>query len=68
MNPHRVQKSGALRTASGADAEAKYQDQLIFHLQTPCIQSPEKEFLHLMSFPVLLGELKLFYLGVYSWL
>lgn len=28
MNPRRVQKSGALRTASGADAEAKYQDQL----------------------------------------
>lgn len=64
MNPQRVQKSGALRIASGSDAEAKYQDQLIFHRQTPCIQSPENEFLHLMSLPVLLGELKLFYLGI----
>lgn len=64
MNRHRVQKSGALRTASGPDAEAKYQDQPIFHLQSPCIQSPENEFLHLMSLPVLLGELKLFSLGI----
>ena len=67
MTPQEVQKHDALRAASCPDTGAKSQGQLTFYLQVPCTQSSEKEFLYPVSLAVLLGELKLFCLGIQWW-